>query len=255
MGCHSFSKSFSSLPRNSISSRRLIFHPTVRQFLKCQSTRHKFEQRSKLNDMMVNFSSNSIFTVSNRSRSLCSEVSDSSEKVSDNSIEIMQKEILYSHLIDKVFLPSQSGLLYAFAYGSGVFPQSGEDYNHSRAKVMYPRKNENSFNDKRKLNKDLTPSKVKSAPPVLFSLSSNPMVDIVLVVQDSEAFHQYNLQHNYTHYSFLKYFGSTNLALITDSIGAGLYYNTMIDIQIPFPEDQGMNKEKKRKIPSTPQCR
>lgn len=57
-----------------------------------------------------------------------------------------------------------------------------------------------------------------------------PMVDIILVVNDSEEFHSENLIRNNDHYSFLKYFGASVLKNVQENYGSRMYFNTMIHV-------------------------
>lgn len=57
-----------------------------------------------------------------------------------------------------------------------------------------------------------------------------PMVDIILVVKDSEKFHSENLIRNSHHYSFAKYFGPATLRKIQEDYGSKMYFNTLIPL-------------------------
>lgn len=56
------------------------------------------------------------------------------------------------------------------------------------------------------------------------------MLDLVFVVDDPTEWHAENLQQNWSHYSFLRYFGSGTIARV-QRYPAGLYYNTLVNIQ------------------------
>ncbi|XP_008482640.1 phosphatidate cytidylyltransferase, mitochondrial [Diaphorina citri] len=58
--------------------------------------------------------------------------------------------------------------------------------------------------------------------------SIKSMVDIILVVNDSEKFHSENLIRNNNHYSFLKYFGPGVLKKVQENYGSKMYFNTHI---------------------------
>lgn len=61
--------------------------------------------------------------------------------------------------------------------------------------------------------------------------SSQPMIDLVFVVNDTVQFHKQNLDMNPHHYSGLKYLGSKLVANVQDNFGAKVYYNTLIPIK------------------------
>jgi translocator assembly and maintenance protein 41 len=54
------------------------------------------------------------------------------------------------------------------------------------------------------------------------------MIDFVFAVDNPIAWHQENLKTNWKHYSTLKYLGPKYLTHIQDSIGARIYYNTLV---------------------------
>nr|XP_033782176.1 phosphatidate cytidylyltransferase, mitochondrial isoform X2 [Geotrypetes seraphini] len=76
----------------------------------------------------------------------------------------------------------------AFAYGSGVFRQTG------------------------------------TSP----SQSQSNMVDFVFAVDDPVTWHGMNIRLNRSHYSFMKYFGPKKISGLQDNYGAGVYYNTLV---------------------------
>ncbi|CAM9202160.1 unnamed protein product [Hapterophycus canaliculatus] len=83
---------------------------------------------------------------------------------------------------------------FAFAYGSGVVKQQGYAEDVSR------------------------PSEL-------------PMLDLVLAVQDSEAWHKENLERNREHYSGLaRLVGPGGVARLQENFGAKLYYNALVPI-------------------------
>lgn len=88
---------------------------------------------------------------------------------------------------------------FAFAYGSGIFPQVAT---HSSSNTI--------------------PGKT-------------PMLDIILAYDDTETFHRHNLAQNPGHYSFLKYFGSKAITSVQRSYGGKLYFNPHVRVRNPFP--------------------
>ena len=55
------------------------------------------------------------------------------------------------------------------------------------------------------------------------------MLDLVFVVEDAEVWHRENIARNPRHYSFLRYLGLDTITRIQRT-GAGLYYNTLVQI-------------------------
>ncbi|KAM4651314.1 phosphatidate cytidylyltransferase, mitochondrial [Discoglossus pictus] len=76
----------------------------------------------------------------------------------------------------------------AFAYGSGVFRQSGTPQNQ---------------------------------------VGSN-MLDFVFAVDDPVTWHTMNIMQNRSHYSILKYLGPKQITAVQKNYGAGVYYNTLV---------------------------
>lgn len=97
--------------------------------------------------------------------------------------------VVKSDVFQRVLAGFPSGIQMAFAYGSGVFQQTGAD------------------------------------------MSKN-MLDFVLVVDQPQEWHRENIDRNFKHYSFLKYFGPKTVSKIQDNYGAGIYFNTLV----PFEE-------------------
>ena len=55
------------------------------------------------------------------------------------------------------------------------------------------------------------------------------MLDLMLVVDDAELWHNENLMRNPHHYSFLRHLGSEVIAHVQRS-GGRVYYNTLVNI-------------------------
>ncbi|KAI1890403.1 hypothetical protein AGOR_G00153360 [Albula goreensis] len=92
--------------------------------------------------------------------------------------------VLYRRIVSQ--FPQDISL--AFAYGSGVFKQSGTTQGQ---------------------------------------MGKN-MVDFVFAVDDPVTWHTMNLLQNRKHYSFLKYLGPNQISSIQNDHGAGIYYNTLV---------------------------
>jgi translocator assembly and maintenance protein 41 len=97
---------------------------------------------------------------------------------------------------------------YAFAYGSGVFPQS-----------------------------DATASLITQSPHpnppeaiLKWQKGGGKMIDFILATRYSEHFHSLNLNRHKEHYSFLGYGGSGLVSHVNDAYGAGVYFNPYITV-------------------------
>ncbi|KAF2734286.1 mitochondrial import protein-like protein mmp37 [Polyplosphaeria fusca] len=99
-------------------------------------------------------------------------------------------------------------LTYAFAYGSGVFPQS--DATASR----------------------ITHSPHPNPPEAIlkWQKGGGKMIDFVLATRFSQHFHSLNLARHRDHYSFLGSLGSAVVSHVQDGYGAGAYFNPYITV-------------------------
>jgi translocator assembly and maintenance protein 41 len=99
-------------------------------------------------------------------------------------------------------------ITYAFAYGSGVFPQS--DATASR----------------------VTQSPHPSAPEAIlkWQKGGGKMIDFILATRFSEHFHSLNLHRHRDHYSFLGSLGSGVVSHVNDAYGAGVYFNPYVTV-------------------------
>jgi translocator assembly and maintenance protein 41 len=101
---------------------------------------------------------------------------------------------------------------YAFAYGSGVFPQSKPGQVH------------------------VTPSSrtsIHSNPPVAITKAQdgNPkMIDFIFGVSHTEHWHSLNLNQHRDHYSGLGSLGSGIVSRVQDNFGAGVYFNPYVQV-------------------------
>ena len=87
---------------------------------------------------------------------------------------------------------------YAFAYGSGAVEQGGYDYQKKK---------------------------------------SFPMLDIILVVEDSEAWHRSNLSMNPSHYTSMIPHRPSMIALFQERIPAYMWFNTYVSLNLSrFPD-------------------
>ncbi|OAL52312.1 mitochondrial import protein-like protein mmp37 [Pyrenochaeta sp. DS3sAY3a] len=99
-------------------------------------------------------------------------------------------------------------ITYAFAYGSGVFPQSAESA--SRA----------------------TQSPHPNPPEAIlkWQKGGGKMIDFILTPRFSQHFHSLNLREHRDHYSFLGSLGSGVVSHVQDKYGAGAYFNPYITV-------------------------
>lgn len=100
---------------------------------------------------------------------------------------------------------------YAFAYGSGVFPQS-------------------------KPSVSVTPSSAtsihsKPPPAVVRAQGGNPkMIDFIFGVSYTQHWHSLNLHQHRDHYSALGSLGSGAVSAVQDKWGAGVYFNPYVNV-------------------------
>ncbi|KAF9741493.1 hypothetical protein PMIN06_007322 [Paraphaeosphaeria minitans] len=99
-------------------------------------------------------------------------------------------------------------ITYAFAYGSGVFPQS--DSTASR----------------------ITHSPHPNPPEAIlkWQKGGGKMIDFVFTTRFSQHFHSLNLREHRDHYSFLGRLGSGVVSQVQDNYGAGVYFNPYITV-------------------------
>ncbi|KAI0813585.1 mitochondrial matrix Mmp37 [Xylaria sp. FL0064] len=106
---------------------------------------------------------------------------------------------------------------YAFAYGSGVFPQSsGGTATEAEIKAVHPK----------------APAAVQKAQN-----GSPKMIDFIFGVSHTQHWHSLNLSQHRDHYSALGSLGSGAVSYVQDKWGAGVYFNpyvTVDGIQIKY---------------------
>ncbi|OAG11835.1 mitochondrial matrix Mmp37 [Paraphaeosphaeria sporulosa] len=150
------------------------------------------------------------------SQSLPPDWEDEAPALSDFS-ELPHKDFGKNQLIEtnEEFKRSLRGILkqfppitYAFAYGSGVFPQS--DATASR----------------------ITHSPHPNPPEAIlkWQKGGGKMIDFVFTTRFSQHFHSLNLREHRDHYSFLGRLGSGVVSHVQDRYGAGVYFNPYITI-------------------------
>ncbi|KAI1334456.1 mitochondrial matrix Mmp37-domain-containing protein [Xylariaceae sp. FL0016] len=101
---------------------------------------------------------------------------------------------------------------YAFAYGSGVFPQSkdGGAATEAEIKAVHP----------------------KAPEAVLKAQNGSPkMIDFIFGVSHTQHWHSLNLMQHRDHYSGLGSLGSGAVSYVQDNWGAGVYFNPYVTVE------------------------
>ncbi|KAI1457980.1 mitochondrial matrix Mmp37 [Annulohypoxylon moriforme] len=99
---------------------------------------------------------------------------------------------------------------YAFAYGSGVFPQStGDMATEAEIKAVHSK----------------APNAVQKAQD-----GSPKMIDFIFGVSYTQHWHSLNLMQHRNHYSMLGSFGSAAVSHVQDKWGAGVYFNPYVTV-------------------------
>ncbi|KAI1775154.1 mitochondrial matrix Mmp37 [Hypoxylon cercidicola] len=99
---------------------------------------------------------------------------------------------------------------YAFAYGSGVFPQSkGDTATEAEIKAVHPK----------------APVAVQKAQD-----GSPKMIDFIFGVSYTQHWHSLNLMQHRDHYSMLGSLGSGAVSYVQDKWGAGVYFNPYVTV-------------------------
>ncbi|KAF0981469.1 hypothetical protein FDP41_012126 [Naegleria fowleri] len=128
------------------------------------------------------------------------------------------------HLIRFNFPP----LKYAFAYGSAVFKQKGNEKLHDDFDKIL-------MSHSTTLKEEGTSEVVmETPPPSVLKMHDRKklMVDMVFVVSDSYEWHKQNLLLNPEHYSwFMRVMGPKVISLLQERFGAKIYYNTMVELK------------------------
>jgi len=115
----------------------------------------------------------------------------------------------FKEVLRQILWQFKAPIRYAFAYGSGVFSQSG--------------------------NKSLTSSSLSPHPNppeavTKWQRNGSKMIDFIFGVSYTQHWHSLNLQQHPDHYSGLRNLGSYSVAKIQDAIGSGVYFNPYITV-------------------------
>lgn len=114
----------------------------------------------------------------------------------------------FKEALRQVLWQFRAPIRYAFAYGSGVFPQSSHGSSSYSAKTS-PHPN--------------PPDSVTK-----WQRTGGKSIDFIFGVSYSQHWHSLNLQEHRNHYSFLGGLGSNVVTKVQDNFGAGAYFNPYV---------------------------
>jgi translocator assembly and maintenance protein 41 len=115
----------------------------------------------------------------------------------------------FKEALRQILWKFRAPIRYAFAYGSGVFPQGGSGSSSTSNSSLHP------------------------APPEAITKvqNGNPkMIDFIFGVSYTQHWHSINLHEHRDHYSAVGSLGSYAVSKIQDSFGAGCYFNPYVTI-------------------------
>ncbi|CAK7203170.1 Mitochondrial translocator assembly and maintenance protein 41 [Sporothrix eucalyptigena] len=116
----------------------------------------------------------------------------------------------FKEALRQILWQFRAPIRYAFAYGSGVFPQSKPDGRvptEAEIKAIHPK----------------APLSVQRAQD-----GSPKMIDFIFGVTFTQHWHSLNLAQHRNHYSMLGSLGSGAVTYVQDNIGAGVYFNPYV---------------------------
>lgn len=117
----------------------------------------------------------------------------------------------FKEALRQILWQFRAPIRYAFAYGSGVFPQSkpGNPSSSSTATSIHP----------------------KAPPAVVKAQGGAPkMIDFIFGVSHTQHWHSLNLTQHRDHYSMLGSLGSGAVSAVQDKWGAGIYFNPYVTV-------------------------
>ncbi|KAI3316614.1 mitochondrial matrix Mmp37 [Xylariaceae sp. AK1471] len=117
----------------------------------------------------------------------------------------------FKEVLRQLLWKFRAPIRYAFAYGSGVFPQSkGGTATEAEIKAVHPR-----------------------APPAVQKAQngSPKMIDFIFGVSYTQHWHSLNLTQHRDHYSMLGSLGSGAVSYVQDKWGAGVYFNPYVTVE------------------------
>lgn len=162
--------------------------------------------------------------------------------ISDQTLETLQSTLAHF----------RAPVRYAFAYGSGIYPQKGYDQTQQNEKRGQGSEGEKGggnkminpsasnqvpnaiINDMMTSDSDLTIKSHISSSPSSTSKSSNdqPMLDFIFATTHPAHFHSINLSQNPDHYPiYMRWLGSSAVAWLQDTLGAGVWFNAFCEVQ------------------------
>ncbi|KAL4937253.1 hypothetical protein BDV06DRAFT_203288 [Aspergillus oleicola] len=112
----------------------------------------------------------------------------------------------FKEALRQILWQFKAPIRYAFAYGSGVFPQNGSA---AGSEKCHP-----------------------SAPAAIQKMQQGQgkMIDFIFGVSYSQHWHDLNIAQHRDHYSGLRTFGSYTVSQVQDRFGAGVYFNPYITV-------------------------
>lgn len=113
----------------------------------------------------------------------------------------------FKEALRQILWQFRAPIRYAFAYGSGVFPQTASDSKSAAA--------------------------VHSKPSAAISSmqgSQGKMIDFIFGVSYTQHWHSLNLQQHRDHYSAIGSLGSSLVSRVQDKYGAGIYFNPYVTV-------------------------
>ena len=115
----------------------------------------------------------------------------------------------FKEALRQILWQFRAPIRYAFAYGSGVFPQSKDIGTPSSATSIHS----------------------KPPPAVVKAQGGTPkMIDFIFGVSYTQHWHSLNLHQHRNHYSALGSFGSGAVSAVQDKWGAGVYFNPFVTV-------------------------
>ena len=116
----------------------------------------------------------------------------------------------FKEALRQILWQFRAPIRYAFAYGSGVFPQSGPtEARGSTSTSVHPRPSD-------------AVSTVQGHP--------GKMIDFIFGVTHTQHWHALNLQQHRDHYSLLGSLGSAAVSRVQDAYGAGVYFHPYVRV-------------------------
>ncbi|KAI0409014.1 mitochondrial matrix Mmp37 [Xylaria palmicola] len=117
----------------------------------------------------------------------------------------------FKEVLRQLLWKFRAPIRYAFAYGSGVFPQSaGDAATEAEIKAVHPRS-------------PLAVQKAQNGAP--------KMIDFIFGVSHTQHWHSLNLSQHRDHYSGLGSLGSGAVSYVQDKWGAGVYFNPYVTVE------------------------